>query len=108
MASTYGAKRGFPDFDKFKTGMSYQDFAAMLWVDSDNPDDWKRKSNGVVLALAHKLKVEMYEAATGINVDRDSPADVQAITTEPLYRLAAETLAPSGRDEEEPAYRVAT
>lgn len=106
MSSTYGAKRGFPAFDKFKTGLSYQDAFNMLWVDSDNPDDWKRKSTGMVLRLLHKLKVEMFESATGINVDRDLPSegDTEEVARQVTYQLAPEILSLYLRDEDQPHY----
>ena len=125
MGSTYGKRRGFPDFDKFKSGLTYQDAYAMLWVDSENQDDWKRKSNGQILRILHRLKVEMYEQATGINVDRDSPTDTappgpqypagwDAVEAPPAaelgtlpYPTTAEALCFYGHDEEEPRYRLA-
>jgi hypothetical protein len=50
-------------YEAFRTGFTYRDVERMLWVDSDNPDDWKRKSRGVVLFLLGKIKREMYEEA---------------------------------------------
>jgi len=85
MSSTYGKKRGFPDFDKFKSGLTYQDAVNMLWVESENQDDWKRKSPGMILRILHRLKIEMYEQATGINVDRDAAPTAGELKEEEGY-----------------------
>ncbi len=52
-------------YDDFKTGLTYQDVYAMLWVDSDDSSTWARKSRGAVLRLWGKLKADMWAAATG-------------------------------------------
>jgi hypothetical protein len=33
----------------------------MLWVESEDPADWKRKSRGCVLGLMHSMKMSMYQ-----------------------------------------------
>jgi hypothetical protein len=88
MASTYGSKRGVPGYDKFKTGLSYQDAYAMLWVDSENQDHWKQKSNGQILRIMHEVKVAMFEQATGINVDT-------GVQLEPSRRMTMKTMNPA-------------
>ncbi len=67
--SSYGARQGLPGYDKFRTGLTFQDAYHMLWVDSDNQDDWKRKSWGQILRVLHKIKMEMYEQATAHSED---------------------------------------
>ena len=54
-------RTALPSYTDFKTGLSYADVAQMLWVDSDNPDDWKRKSKGVVLRIFNRIKRDMYD-----------------------------------------------
>lgn len=46
-----------PGFAAFKTGLTYQDVAAMFWVDSNNPDDWQQVSRGKILAAWHGIKL---------------------------------------------------
>lgn len=63
MSSSYGAKHGLPGFDEFRTGLTYQDVFNMLRDESDNPQEWKYKSRGVILGKWHQLKLELYERA---------------------------------------------
>lgn len=58
-----------PEFKAFRCGLTYADAAAMLWVDSDNPDDWRRKSRWVVLRLLASLKRDIYREVTGLDPD---------------------------------------
>jgi hypothetical protein len=58
--STYGARHGLPGYDQFRTGLDFATAQKMLWVESDDPADWKRKSRGCVLGLMHSLKMTMY------------------------------------------------
>lgn len=52
-------------YEDFKTGLTYQDVYAMLWVDSEDSSTWARKSRGAVLRLWGKLKADMWAAYTG-------------------------------------------
>jgi hypothetical protein len=44
-----------------KTGYTFREVWELLWVNSENPADWKYKRRGSVLRLWHSLKVEMWE-----------------------------------------------
>jgi len=62
MASTWGAKRGMPEYDKFRTGLTYDDiYRQFLWSYDDDPKTWRHKSRGIVLGFWHKLKRDMWE-----------------------------------------------
>lgn len=52
-------------YREFKSGLTYQDVVAMMWVDSDDSSQWHRKSRGAVLRLWGQLKADMWAAATG-------------------------------------------
>jgi len=71
------------EYQKFRSGLTYQDAAAMLWVDSDNPDDWHRKSKGVVLGLLSSLKRSLFEQATGMDADGRQLVDEDELATPP-------------------------
>ncbi len=70
-------------YQKFRCGLTYQDAAAMLWVDSENPDDWHQKSRGAVLALLAKMKRDIYIHTTGLDPETGEPVDVH--TPSPGY-----------------------
>lgn len=57
--SHYGASRGCPDFDAFRTGLRYFDVYQMA-------AGRKYRRRGTVLGLWHQIKLELYYAATGI------------------------------------------
>lgn len=59
--------QGWPDvrYEDFKTGLTYQDVYAMLWVDNEDSSTWARKSRGAVLRLWGKLKADMWAEYTG-------------------------------------------
>jgi len=63
MASTYGARHGLPNYDSFRTGLTFATVRQMLWSESEDPHEWRRKGRGTVLGLWHQLKMEMYEIA---------------------------------------------
>lgn len=63
MASRYGKKHGLPGYDKFRTGLTYQDVWSMLMSDDPDPKTWRHKRRGTVLGMWHQLKKEMYEQA---------------------------------------------
>jgi hypothetical protein len=63
VASSYGARRGMPDYDKFRTGLTYDDVLSMLWSEEPDPKKWRYRRRGTVLGLWHQLKKEMYEQA---------------------------------------------
>lgn len=60
MPSSFGARHGLPGYDKFRTGLSYDDVKRMLWDESQDSADWRYKRRGTVLGLHHQLKLEMY------------------------------------------------
>lgn len=57
--SRFGASRGCPDYDKFRTGLRYYDVYQMA-------AGRKYRRRGTVLGLWHQLKLEMFYQVTGI------------------------------------------
>jgi hypothetical protein len=49
------------EYDRFRTGYSFSDIKAMLWVDSDNPTDWKHKRRNTVLGFWREIKLGMWK-----------------------------------------------
>ena len=47
-------------YRKLHTGFSYQDVWLMFFDDSDDTDDWKYKTRGVILGKWHQIKQEMW------------------------------------------------
>jgi hypothetical protein len=47
-------------YDRFRTGLTYQDVWQMLWSPDPDPKNWRRKSKGVVLSLWRQLKEDMW------------------------------------------------
>lgn len=72
MASKYGAAHGLPGYDKFRTGLTYDDVKAMFYDNSDDPKDWKYKRRGTVLGKWHQIKMELYERAIEAGMDVNS------------------------------------
>lgn len=62
MASRFGARRGEPEYDLFRTGLTFRSVRRMLWVNDEDSSRWKRKSRGVVLGLWHAIKLEWWRA----------------------------------------------
>ncbi len=48
-------------YEKYKTGLTYDDVYNKLWRDSDDPADWRYKGPSGVLGYWHELKQEMYD-----------------------------------------------
>jgi hypothetical protein len=64
VASTYGARRGDPRYDRFRTGLTYrQVFALLQGYGNPNKEEWRYKRRGTVLGLWHQLKLELYRMA---------------------------------------------
>ena len=57
--SSYGARRGVPDYDQFRTGLTYRQVRAMA-----AGRQYRRR--GTVLGLWNQLKRELFFAATGV------------------------------------------
>lgn len=57
--SRFGASRGCPEYDEFRTGLKYYDVYVMT-------AGRKYRRRGTVLGLWHQLKLELFYAATGI------------------------------------------
>lgn len=60
MGSRFGARRGLRGYDKFRTGLTYQQVFDMLKDNSDDSSKWRYKKRGTVLGLWHQLKMEMW------------------------------------------------
>ena len=56
--SRYGATRGYPEYDKFRTGLTYRVVRRML-----EGETYRRR--GSVLGAWHQTKLEMFEQVTG-------------------------------------------
>lgn len=60
-------------YDEFKTGMSFPEVRRMLWVNSDDPKDWRHKGRHSVLGLWHELKQKQYDVYERQNEPRENP-----------------------------------
>lgn len=49
------------DYDDFRTGMTFADVKAEMYVASDNPEDWVYKRRGCVLRRWRKIKRAMFD-----------------------------------------------
>jgi hypothetical protein len=66
MASTWGARRGEPAFDRFRTNLTFAQVQAMSRGPRDDPDPKKRHSRyrrRGVLGAWHEIKLLLYRAA---------------------------------------------
>jgi hypothetical protein len=72
MASKFGAKRGMPDYDHFRTGFTYAQVYEMMKDYSADPKDWRYKKRGSVLGFWHQLKMELWEQYLA---EREAQAD---------------------------------
>lgn len=61
MASTYGARRGDPGYDRFRTGLTFRAVRQMLNTYRPDCSEWRRISRGTVLGKWHELKLEMWD-----------------------------------------------
>lgn len=59
MPSSWGKKHGLPGYDKFRTGMTYQDAYEELKMSKKH----KGKRRRSVLGYWHERKLELYERA---------------------------------------------
>jgi hypothetical protein len=57
MPSKYGSK----EYQRFRTGLSYRDVYAMLWVHDPDPKRWKYKRRHTILGFWHQLKKQLWE-----------------------------------------------
>jgi len=48
------------EYRNFRTGLGFADVREMLWVDSDDPKEWRYKRRHTVLGLWHAIKIEMW------------------------------------------------
>lgn len=58
MASRFGASRGVPEYDTFRTGLTYILVRRMI-----DPSRYRRR--GTVLGMWNQIKREMWYAVTG-------------------------------------------
>jgi hypothetical protein len=49
------------NYSEFRTGLQYEDVFDMLWVSSENPEEWVYKRKGSVLRLFHAIKLGMWK-----------------------------------------------
>lgn len=50
-----------PEYEQFRTNLTYGQVYQMLWSNSDDPKDWKYKRRGTVLGFWHQLKQQLYQ-----------------------------------------------
>lgn len=48
-------------YREFRTGLTYRDVYAMLWVGSDDPATWKYKRRSTILGFWHQWKKSLWE-----------------------------------------------
>ena len=63
MPSSWGKRKGLPGYDKFRTGLTYDQVFAMMMDGSDDSKDWRYKRRRTVLGFWHELKLQLYEQA---------------------------------------------
>lgn len=66
MASTWGARRGEPEFDRFRTGLTFKQVQEMCRGQRDDPDPKARHSRyrrKGVLGAWHQIKLELWRRA---------------------------------------------
>jgi len=49
------------NYDDLRTGYTFAEVRAMLWIDSSNPEDWRYKMRGSVLGFWRELKQAMWK-----------------------------------------------
>lgn len=49
-------------YKDFRTGETFQTVKDSLWVNSDDPNDWKYKRRHTILGRWHMLKIEMWKS----------------------------------------------
>lgn len=54
-----------PDYDSFRTGLTFKEVRRMLWSNSDDPTDWPHVTRHTVLGKWRQIKKEMYHEACG-------------------------------------------
>ncbi len=59
MGSKWGEKNNLPGYDKFRTGLTYQDVLEMVKVSEKH----KQRRRGSVLGLHHEIKLQLYYQA---------------------------------------------
>ena len=52
-------------YDEFKTGYTFAEVRRMLWVSSDDPEQWQNKSKAAVFRLWGQLKRDLWAAPHG-------------------------------------------
>jgi hypothetical protein len=63
MASQWGARSGGrygAEYDRFRTGLTYNDVRQMLWSSNDDSSTWRHKRRGTVLGFWHQLKLALW------------------------------------------------
>jgi hypothetical protein len=61
MPSTYGKRHGLAGYDRFRTGLTYDDVLSMLWSSDPDSAHWKYRRRGTVLGFWHQLKQDMWD-----------------------------------------------
>jgi hypothetical protein len=56
-------------FAEFRTGLTFADVRAMMWMNTDNAAEWKYKRRGTVLGYWRDLKLKMWDQYCAQNPD---------------------------------------
>jgi hypothetical protein len=67
MPSSWGKKNDLPGYDKFRTGLTYQDVLEMVKVSKKH----KQRGRGSVLGLFHEIKLQLYYQAVDAGYEGD-------------------------------------
>jgi hypothetical protein len=58
-------KRVSTKYDRFRTGLTFDEVRQMLWSPSGDPKDWRRVTRHTVLGKWREIKLQMYNEAFG-------------------------------------------
>jgi hypothetical protein len=60
MASRWGADHGLPDYDAFRTGLTFATVKRLMFDNHTDRSRWKYKRRHTVLGAWHDLKQQLY------------------------------------------------
>lgn len=49
------------EYNDFRTGMTFADVRALLWVSNSDPSTWRHKRRHTVLGLWREIKLNLWE-----------------------------------------------
>jgi len=63
VASSWGKRSGGrygAEYDRFRTGLTFDEVRRMLWSSSEDSKDWRYRRRGTVLGFWHQLKLALW------------------------------------------------